>query len=153
MDENQTQGNNPVPNTPTPEPVAPHSAPASTPEKESGLSTTTSPTSQTTTPVTPTYFFTETTILAALSYIGPLVFIPFSIKKKEDPFIRFHIKQGLVLFGIGLICFIVGSWLSVIGTVLQIGVIIISVIGIMHALKKEEKALPIIGKYASHIDI
>ena len=48
------------------------------------------------------YTFNETTIMASLSYVGPLVLIPF-LTKKEDPFIMFHVKQGIVLFGLEIV--------------------------------------------------
>ncbi len=95
---------------------------------------------------------TETTIMAALSYLSILVFIPF-LTQKHNPFVMFHVKQGLLVFAITLLAWVVGSFLWGLSSIINLCAIIFAIIGIIHALKKEEKALPIIGTYASHIKL
>lgn len=102
--------------------------------------------------------FNETTSMAALSYVGPLVFIPFLLKK-SDAFIQYHVRQGFVVFVIGALMWVISNWFGFIFTllfplvlVITIGVIILSIIGIINAGKHVEKPLPLIGKWASHFN-
>jgi uncharacterized membrane protein len=103
-----------------------------------------------------TFEFSETTIMAGLSYLGPMVFIPF-LTKKGDAFIQFHVKQGLILFGIGLIVYILSSFMfhfiMPIISIVNLGLLVLSIIGIINALKRTYKELPLVGSYASHIKL
>lgn len=99
-----------------------------------------------------TFTFNEQTIMAGLSYVGPLVLVPF-LTKKEDPFIQFHVKQGMLVFGIYLIIWLLGGWLFFLSPLLSLVALIFSILGIVNSLKLSEKELPLIGKYASHIKI
>jgi hypothetical protein len=36
-------------------------------------------------------------LMGILAYIGPLIIVSYLVAK-DDPFVKFHIKQGLVLF-------------------------------------------------------
>ncbi len=92
-------------------------------------------------------------LMAALSYVGPLVILSFLVAK-DEPFAKFHIKQGLVLFSLEIIIWIVCSMLSyqlwMIYGILKLVTLILSIIGIVNAVQKKEKALPVIGKFSSH---
>jgi uncharacterized membrane protein len=108
----------------------------------------TPPPSQTT-PPPPTGSGHPNTGMAILAYLGILLIIPFLTEAKNDPFVKFHIKQGLVL----LIIDVVGSfifWVPIIGWLLWLGVIVLVVMGIMNAAAGKQKELPIIGKFASN---
>ena len=85
--------------------------------------------------------------MAVLSYIGILVLIPL-LAKKDSKFAQFHAKQGLVIFigeviisVIGVIPFI--GWL--IWFVGWIFLVVISIMGIVNALKGQAKELPVVG--------
>lgn len=99
--------------------------------------------------------FSEINIMAALSYVGPLVIIPF-LTHRENPYVLFHIKQGLVLLAIGLIVhvstFILFFLLPFI-MLINLGLFILSIIGIINALQHKEKEVPITGKFTSHIKL
>lgn len=103
-----------------------------------------------------TFEINETTIMAALSYIGPLVFVPFLVKK-EDAFVKFHVTQGLVVFGLELILYVLSGFMfgfiMPIISLANLALLILSIIGIVNALQHKEKELPIIGSYASHIKL
>lgn len=92
------------------------------------------------------------TVMAGLSYLGPLVLIPL-LTNRDKPFILFHIKQGLVLLSI----YLIGSFLLMIVPplmlILQIAMFIFAIIGILNALQRKEKVLPFIGEFASHIKL
>ncbi|MBQ4547233.1 MAG: hypothetical protein IJA17_08775 [Oscillospiraceae bacterium] len=90
--------------------------------------------------------------MAVLSYFGLLILIPVFIAR-NDPFVRYHINQGLVLFLVDILAGIVGSILSfILGDIggflsgaLGIVIFVLFIIGIINAVKGEMKPLPLIG--------
>ncbi len=97
----------------------------------------------------------NTKLMAILAYIGPLVIISYLVAK-DDPFVKFHIKQGLVLFVIEVALWVFSSMLFVIWPLVQIihlAILILAIIGIVNAAKEQEKELPLVGKFASHFNI
>lgn len=94
----------------------------------------------------------DNTLMAVLCYFGILVLIPLLTDAKNDPFVKFHIKQGLVL----LIAYVVGCfifWIPVIGWLLWLCVFVLFIIGLVNAATGKQTPLPIIGKYAEKINI
>ena len=96
--------------------------------------------------------------IAWLSYLGILVIIPILLQK-DNPYTKFHIKQGLIL----LIASIVWSTVSfffgfipIIGLIVSlIGwlfVTVLIIVGIVNAIQGKETALPLIGKYGEKIN-
>lgn len=86
--------------------------------------------------------------MAILAYLGILVLIPLLTEAKNDPFVKFHIKQGLlVLIGLVLSSIIVVvpvlGW--AIGSVIWIASIILMIIGIMNAASGKQEELPLVG--------
>lgn len=97
----------------------------------------------------------EKPLMAALSYFGPLVIIPFLVEK-DNLFVKFHIKQGLVLFIAYLIVHTAGYimfFLFPLLMLLNLGLFILSIIGVINVLNKKEQELPLVGKYANQINI
>ncbi|MCA9388152.1 hypothetical protein KC644_00130 [Candidatus Berkelbacteria bacterium] len=88
--------------------------------------------------------------MAALSYFGLLVLIPL-LTKKDSPYVKFHIKQGLgllilmvavnVILVIPFLGWIVGfiGWLAVLG---------LFIMGVINAFGGKTKPLPLIGDWA-----
>ncbi|OGG65457.1 hypothetical protein A2Z56_00445, partial [Candidatus Kaiserbacteria bacterium RIFCSPHIGHO2_12_45_16] len=94
-------------------------------------------------------------LIAAASYLGPLIVIPF-LTNKEDPFTKFHIKQGLVLFIAYLILWVFSGFMFVMWQIMQLinlGLFILSLIGIVNTLQRKEKELPLVGQFGSKINI
>ena len=94
-------------------------------------------------------------LIAILSYIGVLCLIPL-LTKKDDEFVFFHAKQGLVLFIAEVITAFVAAipflgW--VIAPLASLLWIILSIVGIINVLGEKTKELPILGKYAAKIKI
>lgn len=93
--------------------------------------------------------------MGVLSYLGPLVIIPFLIEK-NDPFVKFHIKQGVVLLMIEIILWlgmnILPLMIPVYG-ILQLGVFILIIIGIINVVQNKEKELPIVGSFAGKVKV
>jgi uncharacterized membrane protein len=84
------------------------------------------------------------TAMAILCYLGILVLIPLLTEAKKDPFVNFHIRQGLVL----LIAWVLGSflfWVPVFGWLLWAFTVIMIIIGIMNVTSGQQKELPLIG--------
>lgn len=102
------------------------------------------------------YIVNERTIMASLSYVGPLVLIPF-LTKKEDSFIMFHVKQGLVIFGLEIVIMLLTMMsfglLVPITMFVNIGLFILSIVGILNALKRKEESVPLTGAWAEKIKI
>ena len=89
--------------------------------------------------------------MAILAYIGILIIIPFLTESHKDPFVKFHIKQGLLLL-IGWIAIWVVSFIPVIflfSWILWLLLVVFMIIGIVNAASGKQKELPIIGHLAS----
>jgi len=94
-------------------------------------------------------------VMALLSYIGILVLIPL-LTAKEDEFVRFHVKQGLVLLVAVIAVSMIGiipllGWL--IAFVGGLTCLVLAVMGIINVLNGEEKPLPLIGQFADKFNI
>ncbi len=92
----------------------------------------------------------ESKAWAMLAYLGPLSL--WSVfKAKDDEFIRFHAKQGLVLFVLEVLVWalsvlpVLGLFLLVLGR-LVFGLAV--VFGLINAMTGEYKSLPVIGYMA-----
>lgn len=90
----------------------------------------------------------KNTGMAILAYI--IFFIPLLTDAKKDPFVKYHIKQGLVIFIAWIIVYILGYIIPwqfwIIDRLLNLAVFVLMIIGIIAASKGQEKPLPIIGK-------
>lgn len=94
------------------------------------------------------------TTMAIIAYI--LFFVPLLTESKDDPFVKFHVKQGLVLFLAWVIVTIFSmvpiiGWL--LGPILGIALLLLLVVGILNAANGEMKQLPFIGQYADKINL
>jgi uncharacterized membrane protein len=96
----------------------------------------------------------QKTGIALLSYIGPLILVPFLLAK-DDIFVKFHIKQGLLLI-IGE----VAAWMLAmmfwplfpLAQIANIFFLVLAVVGIIRAARGETKELPFVGHLAKHFD-
>ena len=97
----------------------------------------------------------KNTLMGALAYIGPLILIPF-FNAKDDPFVKYHIKQGAVLVVIWIAIMLLQTmfWtMYMIWNLVNLGVLVLAIMGIINVTKGEEKELPLVGKFAEHIKI
>ena len=90
--------------------------------------------------------------MAAIAYI--VFFIPLLTDYKDDEFIKFHVKQSLLIF-VSYLFFYFLRFFPLIGGVIwrlfpliYLSELALMVIGILNALRREKKELPFIGKYA-----
>ncbi len=92
----------------------------------------------------------KNTGMAVVAYI--LFFVPLLTDAKDDPFVKYHVKQGLTLF----IAWFAVSVVSMVPPILfvspllHLGMFILLIIGIMHALNGKEEELPVIGQFAKN---
>ena len=103
----------------------------------------------------------KNTTMAALAYV--LFFIPLLTDAKKDPFVKFHVKQSLVLLIVSIGWSLSSRFLSylpvlgwivggLVGTVISILLLILWIKGLMNALNGKQEELPVIGKYASQFN-
>lgn len=94
----------------------------------------------------------KNTGMAVVAYI--IFFLPLLTDAKNDPFVKYHVKQGLVLFIAAVIAWLIISVLPIIGLlispILNIAIIVLLIIGIMNAVNGVEKPLPLIGTFAKN---
>ena len=99
---------------------------------------------------------TQNTAMAVLAYI--LFFVPLLTgDAKKDEFIKFHTKQGLVLFLIVVALNII-HWImpfSLYWTLgwlfwlLNLGTVVLLIIGIVNAVNGKKEPLPLVGSLAN----
>lgn len=97
------------------------------------------------------------TLMGVLCYLGPLVIIPY-MTALDNSFVKFHVKQGIVLFGLEVILYILGSMFLFSGLypiimLLNLGTLILTIMGIVNVVGKKEVALPLIGQLADKVKI
>lgn len=87
--------------------------------------------------------------MAIVAYI--IFFIPLLTDAKKDPFVKYHVRQGFLIFlgwiAVSIISWILPWFLHFIVWLLNLAVFILMIIGIMSAAKGEQKPLPVVGKF------
>jgi len=94
----------------------------------------------------------KNTGMAVIAYI--VFFIPLLTESKNDPFVKYHVKQGLTLFIAGVIVWLIMNVIPILGLliapILNIILLVLLVLGIINAAKGLEKPLPLIGQFADN---
>ncbi|MBF0280449.1 MAG: hypothetical protein HQM13_21815 [SAR324 cluster bacterium] len=91
-------------------------------------------------------------VLAVLSYMGPLCFVPLMVKDSE--FVHFHAKQGLVLWAASVVAAVtvfvpgVGSGIALF---LSIAIVAFSATGVLSVVLKKDWKLPLVYTMSSAI--
>jgi uncharacterized membrane protein len=88
--------------------------------------------------------------MAIIAYI--VFFVPLLTSAKDEPFVKYHVKQGLVLFIASIVVYFIARVIPLLGwiiaPILNIGLLVLFIIGIVNAINGAEKPLPLIGHYA-----
>lgn len=82
-----------------------------------------------------------------LAYIGILWLVGMFVQpEKDDPFVRFHVNQGIILF---IAAIIVNILVSIWGlfAILNIAIVVLFIIGIINVCQGNMKPLPLIGNF------
>ena len=90
-------------------------------------------------------------LMGILAYLGILVIIPLIVDK--SPFVKFHVKQGLVLFIIEIIISALGfGFYAFWGLInlLNLLVLILVIIGIVNVVNRKQQELPVVGQLAKY---
>jgi uncharacterized membrane protein len=92
--------------------------------------------------------------MGVLAYLGIFLVIPF-LMAKDDPTVKFHLKQGCVLLVIEVALWVLGmtmlGWqLMPLLQLANLGVVVLAVVGIVNALQGKEKELPLVGSYSRY---
>lgn len=94
----------------------------------------------------------KNTGMAVIAYI--LFFIPLLTESKNDPFVKYHVKQGLALF----VVFIASMIISVIpflgyivSLLINAGALVLFFLGVINAVNGKQEPLPIIGEFAEKL--
>ncbi len=106
--------------------------------------------------------------MAILAYLGILIVVPFLTEAKNDPFVKFHLKQGLALIITEIIFFVVQVFIGIFLSALRLGILglfiypilwilglgflILTIVGIINAATGKQKELPIIGQFARNFN-
>ena len=91
-------------------------------------------------------------IAAVLSYLGWFFWIvAFVIRNRNDALSHHHLNQGLVLAVAGTVAGVLSRFhgmFSFAAGVLGLGVFVLSIMGIVRALKESREPLPVVGDIA-----
>jgi len=94
----------------------------------------------------------QNTTMAVIAYL--LFFVPLLTgDAKTDLYVKYHTKQGLVLFLLVVAIRVVGwfmpllLWLTL-SWFLNLGALVLLIIGIINAVGGKQKPLPIIGRFS-----
>ena len=101
---------------------------------------------QTAAPQEPKKEAQKNTAMAVVAYI--LFFVPLLTDAKHDPFVKYHVKQGLVVFLIGIAVAVLSPFIWMISWILQLGLLVLVVLGIVNALNGKQEPLPVVGGLA-----
>lgn len=85
--------------------------------------------------------------MAAVAYL--LFFVPLITDAKDDVFVKFHVKQGFVLFLTAVLVNILSMTpLLIFAFFFQFGLVILVLVGMFNALTGKKEELPFIGQFA-----
>jgi len=92
--------------------------------------------------------------MAIVAYI--LFFVPLLTEARKDPFVKYHVKQGLILFvATFILCLL--TWIPIAGPIIFLfgGIIlfILWLIGVLNAAASKKESLPLIGKFGERFKI
>ncbi|WP_114491599.1 DUF4870 domain-containing protein [Candidatus Ulvibacter alkanivorans] len=90
-------------------------------------------------------------IISYITIIGLIIAFVMNNDKKND-FAAFHIRQSLGIALIGIVIWVLVSiiyaivYIPILSWVLQLGVIVLWVLGLVAAVQGEKKAIPVVGE-------
>lgn len=96
----------------------------------------------------------ENVAMAVVAYF--IFFLPLLTDDKNDPFVKFHVKQSIVLLVAAVIVWFLGRFIpyigwDIIGPIGGLVVFVLWLIGVINAASKKQQPVPLIGKFADMI--
>lgn len=97
----------------------------------------------------------EEMVFAVLSYIPVVNLIPLLIKRDDD-FVHFHAKQGLIIFLVWIVIWVISKlpfigWFF--GSLLSLALFIVCIVAIVKVLMGETWEIPVVSKYADKLKV
>src|SRR5437773_412414 len=94
---------------------------------------------------TPPHSGSSNSGMAILAYLGILIIIPFLAESHKDPFVKFHLKQGLVLIIAEVIAWfiLIIPFGFMIAWLVWLGILVLVIIGIVNAANGKQTELPV----------
>ncbi len=97
----------------------------------------------------------KNTVMGILSYLGILLIIPF-LMEKNNSFVKYHLKQGIVLLAIEIVVWIIGMTsimygFSMILSLVNLATLVLSIIGIVNVVQGKEKEIPVVGQFSKFV--
>lgn len=89
--------------------------------------------------------------VAAMGYIWILCLVPLLLKR-DSAFATYHAKQGLVLFIVEVLAMAI-AWIPLVNVVAFFGIVTLAALGIANATRGLALPLPIIGRWASLLNL
>lgn len=93
----------------------------------------------------------HTKLYSVISYITWIGWIlALLLRDKDDAMVRHHLNQALILNIASLVCGLltrIGGLFGTVGTLLDIAVFVLCIMGIVRAAKLSDEPLPVIGQY------
>ncbi len=94
----------------------------------------------------------DSNLMAALSYVW-ILSVVMLIVKKDDEFVKFHAKQGTVLFVVSVLGMVLSPFILFLGPLIGVIVVVLEIIGFIKALSGEWFKVPVVGDLAEKIKI
>ncbi len=89
-------------------------------------------------------------VFATMSYLWALCLVPL-LMKRGNAFIQGHAKQGFLLFLFEVVLWVL-MFIPPLYFIGMIAAVILSIIGILHALQGKVWEMPVLGKYAQKLN-
>lgn len=83
--------------------------------------------------------------MAVVAYF--IFFIPLLTDAKNDPFVRFHVRQGLgFLLAWFVAIWVIGAMISwSLGSLLQLAISVLWIVGVVYAIQGKQEGAPLVG--------
>jgi uncharacterized membrane protein len=94
-------------------------------------------------------------LMSILAYVGPLIIVSYLVAK-DTASVKFHIKQGGVLFVIEIAVWVLSvmlPYLFVIWQIVNLATLVFAILGIINVVQGKEKELPLIGSFGKYIPV
>ena len=98
-------------------------------------------------------------LMSVMCYLSILVIVPF-LMAKDQPNVKFHIKQGLTLVSVLVIAIVLRQFIiftptlifiefiALLFQLIYLAVLILSIIGIVNVLQDKQQPLPLVGQFS-----
>jgi uncharacterized membrane protein len=89
-------------------------------------------------------------VLSVFAYLGPLAIVSYIAGK--DDFTKFHARQGIILFGLEVLVWLLSTmsysfWMIL--NLVNLATLILSIIGLVNVMQGHKKELPIVGGWGA----